>query len=110
MKPGVKQDLIFVVIFVVGVVLWFSVGLMLAPLAPPASEGTELATQAFWRAWRWSGMGVGCALVVAHVGVRARSGVKREDRYLSGKAVAVIASIFAAIVLAVITYVLVSND
>src|SRR5262249_33174941 len=126
MKPGVKRDLIFVVLLVAGILLWGSLGFMLAPSVPPAAKGSEPerlqpieSLKAFMNQWMLKGMFGGVALVLLYSGFRTISGRKwqasgveesPEDSYLSGKAVAVIVSIFAAVVIGAFAYVLLSGD
>jgi hypothetical protein len=84
MKPGVKRDLILISVFVVGMLLWFGVGFILAPSVPPAAPGNEVerlqaveSLKAFMHQWGQKGLYLGLALIFLCCGLRAFRGKER---------------------------------
>lgn len=137
MKKGVKRDLIAVIVFTVIGSIYLCVGFLFAPDIPnrptraETFEGSlremqdtfdqahhDLVRRRFLDRWMWNGICLGVTVVLGYSGWRGyvlskRTDVteteKPEDSYLSGRAVAIIAGIFAVGIGALVTWSVLSN-
>jgi hypothetical protein len=121
MKPGVRRDVQFVAALAIFIALWLLLGLVLLMFrglggrpADPRQGGLQArAAHHAVDAWGKAGLVIGLigsSILVARFYNKGRApGERPEDSYLSGRAVAVMAGLFAALMALWVGYAIFSD-